>query len=250
LRELRARAAELEVLLAPLPLGERLSGLRLAVGGIIVFTTSFGLEDQLILHELGRRQLGVDVVTLDTGRLFTETYELWTQSERRYGMRICAFYPQHEALESVVAAHGVNGFYRSLEARLACCRVRKTEPLARALAGAAAWITGLRAEQSAARRDVALVGVDAERGLLKFNPLFDWTREAVLHRVRECDVPISPLHERGFASIGCAPCTRAIGPQEPERAGRWWWEAGGNKECGLHGRGRARGVGEQSEKIS
>jgi phosphoadenosine phosphosulfate reductase len=140
----------------------------------------------------------------------------------------------------LVAAQGINGFLHSRDARAACCHVRKVEPLNRALAGAAAWITGIRSGQSDARRGVGLVSVDRDRNIFKFNPLFDWTREAVLSFTREGDVPVNVLHARGFASIGCAPCTRAIAPGEHERAGRWWWEEDGKKECGLHEHQRAR----------
>ena len=150
-----------------------------------MFTTSFGLEDQVILHALRQHQIDVEIVTLDTGRLFPETHDVWMESEQRYGIRIRSIYPQHAAVEALVAAQGINGFFHSRDARVACCHVRKVEPLNRALAGAAAWITGLRSDQSDARRDVGLVNVDWDRGILKFNPLFDWTREAVLSFTRE-----------------------------------------------------------------
>jgi thioredoxin-dependent adenylylsulfate APS reductase len=232
--ELRAKAAALTQVFAQLPPAERIAYLRREVTGRIVFTTSFGLEDQVILHLLSERGIDIDVVTLDTGRLFPETYALWAQTERRYGVRIRALHPRHGDLETLVERHGINGFYGSRVARLACCTVRKVEPLERALAGARAWIAGLRAEQSAHRKDMVLVAAEPERGLIKLNPLFDWTREQVLAFVSDKDVPINPLHAQGFASIGCAPCTRAIAPGEPERAGRWWWEEESKKECGLH----------------
>lgn len=198
-----------------------------------MFTTSFGLEDQVILHLIAEHAIDVEVATLDTGRLFRETYELWAETERRYGRRIRAIYPQNESLEALVEKHGINGFYASRDAQLACCHVRKVEPLNRALAGAAAWVVGLRADQSNQREATRLVGVD-ERKLLKLSPLFDWTREAVQTFVAANKVPVNPLHAAGFASIGCAPCTRAIALGEPERAGRWWWEDDNKKECGLH----------------
>ena len=238
--ELRTRSTALAAALAPLPLDQRLRLMRREVRGPIVFTTSFGLEDQVILHALRQHQIDVEIVTLDTGRLFPETHDVWMESERRYGIRIRSIYPQHAAVEALVAAQGINGFFHSRDARVACCHVRKVEPLNRALAGAAAWVTGLRSDQSDARRDVGLVNVDWDRGILKFNPLFDWTREAVLSFTRERDVPVNALHAKGFTSIGCAPCTRAIAPGESERAGRWWWEEDGKKECGLHERHRAR----------
>jgi phosphoadenosine phosphosulfate reductase len=173
-------------------------------------------------------------VTLDTGRLFPETYALWAQVERRYGRRIRTIHPRHADLEALVARHGINGFYESRQARIACCAVRKVEPLNRALAGAQAWIAGLRADQSAHRQDMALVAAETDRSLIKLNPLFDWTRDQLLDFISANDIPVNALHAKGFASIGCAPCTRAIAPGEPERAGRWWWEDESKKECGLH----------------
>ncbi len=229
-----ARAAVLSRTLAGLDAAARLSAFRREVEGPIAFTTSFGLEDQVILHMICEAGLDIDLVTLDTGRLFPETYTTWEETEQRYGRRIRAIYPHHTALESLVAAQGINGFYRSREARAACCEVRKVEPLNRALAGAAGWITGLRADQSAHRGEVGLVAADPDRGLLKLSPLHDWTREAVRTFAAAQGVPTNPLHEKGFASIGCAPCTRAIRAGEPERAGRWWWEDEDKKECGLH----------------
>jgi sulfate adenylyltransferase large subunit/phosphoadenylyl-sulfate reductase (thioredoxin) len=229
-----ARAAELSRGLVDLDAAGRLSAFRLEVEGRIAFTTSFGLEDQVILHLICEAGLDVDLVTLDTGRLFPETYTTWEETEARYGRRIRAIYPHHTALEALVAAQGINGFYRSREARAACCEVRKVEPLNRALAGAAGWVTGLRADQSAHRGEVGLVATDPDRGLLKLSPLHDWTREAAVRFADHHAVPRNPLHEKGFASIGCAPCTRAIRAGEPERAGRWWWEDEGKKECGLH----------------
>jgi thioredoxin-dependent adenylylsulfate APS reductase len=232
--ELKARAAALARLFADLSPAERIAHLRREIAGKIVFTTSFGLEDQAILHLLSERRSDIDVVTLDTGRLFPETYALWAQVEHHYGRRIHAIYPRHADLEALVERHGINGFYETRAARTACCTVRKVEPLNRALAGARAWIAGLRADQSAHRHDMALVTADVGRGLIKLNPLFDWTREQLQAFVAANDIPINPLHAKGFASIGCAPCTRPIAPGEPERAGRWWWEDEDKKECGLH----------------
>jgi bifunctional enzyme CysN/CysC len=234
LRRSELRAASLAVGLKGLWPAERMQRLRQRVEGKITFTTSFGLEDQAILHWIAQLGLDIDVVTLDTGRLFPETYAVWAESEKRYGRRIRAVYPDHNALEALVARQGVNGFYQSVEARMSCCHVRKVEPLNRALAGAEAWITGLRADQSAQRADVAVLAHDAEHGLLKLNPLFDWKREAILAFATRNAIPISALHGKGFASIGCAPCSRAVAPGQPERSGRWWWEQDDNKECGLH----------------
>ena len=177
---LEGEAARLTQVYAPLSPGKRLAQLRQDIGGRIVFTTSFGLEDQVITHLLWEQNIDVELITLDTGRLFNETYALWAATEQRYGRRIRALYPSRHALEALVASQGVNGFYDSKPARLACCQVRKVEPLERALSGAQAWITGLRAEQSAFRNDMALVTADHGRGLIKVNPLFDQTREQIL----------------------------------------------------------------------
>jgi len=231
---LAERAGALAGALANLSPAERIARLRRDLDGPVVLTLGFGVEGQVLFHWICERNIDVDVVTLDTGRLFPETYELWAETERRYGRKIRAVYPDHVALESLIEKQGIDGFYASKQARQACCDVRKTRPLERALAGASAWITGLRADQSSERRKAGLVSVDADRGMLKVNPLFDWSREAVLAVVKANDIPINSLHAKGFVSIGCAPCTRAIQPGEPERNGRWWWENGGNRECGLH----------------
>jgi phosphoadenosine phosphosulfate reductase len=217
-----------------LDLFERLAAIRRQITGRVVFTTSFGLEDQAIAHAIFAQALAIDVATLDTGRLFPETYDVWARTERRYGVRVLAFTPEHRAVEAMIARQGIDGFRSSVEARLDCCAVRKVVPLARALDGGAAWITGLRADQSAGRGQLLPASFDEERRLIKVNPLFDWTRERTREFVRAHDVPCNALHERGFLSIGCAPCTRAVMPGEPERAGRWWWEQSQNKECGLH----------------
>jgi phosphoadenosine phosphosulfate reductase len=219
---------------AALDLFERLAAIRAQISGRVVFTTSFGLEDQAIAHAIFAQGLAIDVATLDTGRLFPETYDVWAETERRYGVRVLTFTPEHRAVEALVAGQGIDGFRTSVAARLDCCAVRKVVPLARALDGAAAWITGLRADQSADRAQVLPALFDEERRLIKVNPLFDWTRQRAREFVRAHDVPCNALHERGFLSIGCAPCTRAVMAGEPERAGRWWWEQSQKKECGLH----------------
>lgn len=214
--------------------GDRLEALRLSVAGRIVFTSSFGLEDQVIAHLIFTRGLDVEVATLDTGRLFPSTYKVWEETEKRYGVRIRSWHPDRSALAAFVAASGINGFYASKEARLGCCQVRKVEPLGRALAGASAWVTGLRSDQSVGRGGVELAAWDADRGLVKFAPLFDWPRERVADFCAAQDVPVNALHASGFPSIGCEPCTRAVAPGEPERSGRWWWENDEARECGLH----------------
>lgn len=213
---------------------ERLASLRASVAGRIVFTTSFGLEDQAITHMIRTGGHRIDIVTLDTGRLFGETHALWAETEQRYGLRIRSFHPDPQALAALLEDWGANGFYLAKEARLACCGVRKVEPLKRALAGADAWVTGLRADQSQARGDIMGIELDPGHGLAKAAPLFDWSREQVAEFCAANDVPINPLHAQGYPSVGCQPCTRAIAPDEPERAGRWWWEQDSARECGLH----------------
>jgi len=235
---LHAIAKRLSAGSAGLDLVSRLTEARRAIAGRLVFTTSFGLEDQAIAHAILSLDLAIEIVTLDTGRLFPETYAVWNETEARYGQRILAVYPERPRLEALVAQHGINGFRASMAARQACCAVRKVEPLSRALDGASGWITGVRAEQSWERATTPYAAVDGARGLIKLNPLLDWTRERVVAFVHEQGVPYNPLHDEGFLSIGCAPCTRAVKPGEPERAGRWWWEQEDKKECGLHSRPR------------
>lgn len=213
---------------------ERLRALRATVSGRIVFTTSFGIEDQALAYLIFQGRLDIEMVTLDTGRLFPSTYKLWAETEERYGVRIRSYHPEQAALAAHVTDAGINGFYYSKEARTRCCTVRKVEPLARALAGAEAWVTGLRADQSGQRAAVELAAWDAERDLLKVSPLYDWSRAEVADFCAAERVPVNELHARGFLSIGCEPCTRALKPGEPERAGRWWWESDEARECGLH----------------
>lgn len=232
--DLRSTAAQLDRALAGLDPAQRLQRIRRDIAGRLVFTSSFGLEDQVLFHLICIHNIDIDTVTLDTGQLFPETYALWAQTEERYGRRIAAVYPRQDDLERLVARQGVNGFYHSVEARMSCCNVRKVEPLSRALAGAQAWITGLRADQSAQRQNATFAAFDTVRTLIKVNPLLDWPRQRTLDFAQAEDIPLNPLHAAGFASIGCAPCTRAIAPGEAERAGRWWWEADGKTECGLH----------------
>jgi phosphoadenosine phosphosulfate reductase len=229
-----AVVADLTARLGALDLFERLAAIRARIAGRIVFTSSFGLEDQAIAHALLSQKLAIEIATLDTGRLFPDTYEVWAATERRYGTRIAAFAPDHAGVEALLARQGVDGMRTSVAARLECCAVRKVAPLQRVLAGSAVWITGMRADQSAARAGLSPAAFDAQRRLIKVNVLFDWTREQTFEFVRAHQVPYNKLHDRGFVSIGCAPCTRALQPGEPERAGRWWWEQEEKKECGLH----------------
>ena len=214
--------------------------LRLAtqLGRHAVFTTSLGLEDQVVTAALAIARLPVRVATLDTGRLFAETSALIDETEQRFHIRIERFAPSESRVADYVETHGLNGFYDSVEARHACCGIRKLEPLARVLDGADVWITGLRRSQSDNRAAIEFVEWDAERSLFKVNPIADWHVSRLDAYARWNRVPLNPLHARGYASIGCEPCTRAIKPGEPERAGRWWWEQDQTRECGLHVAGR------------
>jgi phosphoadenosine phosphosulfate reductase len=198
------------------------------------FSTSFGAEDMVVLDLIRRHGLPISVFTLDTGRLPEETYRLMPKVEARYGRCFEVHFPDAQAVQRLVAENGINGFYESVAKRKACCAVRKAEPLARALAGKEAWVTGLRAAQSVTREQLAARAHDAERGLEKFSPLHDWSEADVWAYLRAEGVPYNELHDRFYPSIGCAPCTRAITPGEDIRAGRWWWEHADSRECGLH----------------
>ena len=202
--------------------------------GKTAFSTSFGIEDQVIAHLIFTHGLPVRVFTLDTGRNFQETYSTWARTVERYGQTIETYSPQTTALESLLAQKGPNSFYQSVENRKECCYIRKVEPLHRALQQTDLWLTGIRAEQSPNRRDMSALEWDAERQLIKFHPLFYWSFDEVRDYARAHHIPVNPLHDKGFVSIGCAPCTRAIQPGEDFRAGRWWWEDTSKKECGLH----------------
>jgi len=202
--------------------------------GRIAFSTSLGREDQAILNALASIGAPVDVFTLDTGRHYPETLETLNESELRYGHKIRIVAPEAAELEALVARDGIMGFRLSIENRKACCEARKVRPLRRALAGAGSWITGLRREQSAGRASVPFAEWDEEHRLIKISPIADWSPERLDSYLASNRVPVNPLHARGFPSIGCQPCTRATGPGEDSRAGRWWWENEEGKECGLH----------------
>ncbi|MGL5889393.1 MAG: phosphoadenylyl-sulfate reductase, partial [Bacteroidia bacterium] len=199
----------------------------------IVFSTSFGLEDQVLTHLIAALQLPVKLFTLDTGRLFQETYDVFERTRARYKLAVDVFFPDKTELELFVNENGVNSFYQSVEQRKMCCQIRKVEPLNRALRGASVGITGLRSGQSETRGELKFWELDPARGILKFNPLLDFTLEQTEAYAKEHRIPLNALHAKGFPSIGCAPCTRAIEPGEGLRAGRWWWE-NSKKECGLH----------------
>ncbi len=198
--------------------------------------SSFGAEDMVLIDIIARHTLPIAVFTLDTGRLPEETHALIDRVRTRYGIDVETHAPEAAALESFVRSNGSNAFYRSIALRQQCCAVRKIAPLARALAGRGAWITGLRRSQSVTRADVELESFDAAHGLAKVNPLADWSDGDVWDHLRAFDVPVNALHAQGYPSIGCAPCTRAVLPGEDVRAGRWWWEQPEHKECGLHRR--------------
>jgi len=202
--------------------------------GAVVFSTSFSFEDQVITDLIASKNLPVEIFTLDTGRLFPETYSTWTQTLEKYQNKIVAYYPDASALQQFVEEKGPNSFYESVDNRKSCCHIRKVEPLQRALKGKQLWITGIRAEHSPNRHDMQQVEWDNVNQVLKFHPLLHWTTEQVKEYIRQHAIPYNPLHDKGFVSIGCAPCTRAIRPGEDFRAGRWWWEDSTKKECGLH----------------
>jgi phosphoadenosine phosphosulfate reductase len=195
---------------------------------------SLGAEDMVLTDLIARAGLPIENFSLDTGRLPLETYDLMAELQKRYGLKLTLYYPQHDSVEAFTRNHGINGFYDSVEARKACCHARKVEPLQRALKGKKAWITGMRAQQSATRAELPVQLFDADNGLEKFNPLADWTEKEVWAYIRLNDVPYNKLHDKFYPSIGCAPCTRPVAIGEDVRAGRWWWESPENKECGLH----------------
>lgn len=203
-------------------------------GSCIAFATSLGAEDQVITRMLSVINKDSFIFTLDTGRVFPESYDLLHRTINRYGVEIKSYYPTTAQVEEMVNSKGINLFYESIENRKLCCHVRKIVPLQRALQGMDAWITGLRREQSVTRTDIKIVEWDAGNGLIKINPLLDWTETQVWDYITEHNVPYNKLHDKGFPSIGCQPCTRAISAGEDLRAGRWWWEMPDSKECGLH----------------
>jgi phosphoadenosine phosphosulfate reductase len=202
--------------------------------GQVTFSSSFSFEDQLITHEILNNDIAIKIFTLDTGRLFSETYSVWSRTNERYRTTINAYYPRHDLLQEYVNEKGPNAFYESVDNRKECCFIRKVEPLKRALKGNAVWVTGLRAEHSAARQDLSEIEWDESNNIFKYHPLLHWTTGEIKQYISDNQVPYNPLHDRGFISIGCAPCTRAIKPGEDFRAGRWWWEDNSKKECGLH----------------
>jgi len=200
----------------------------------IALSTSLGLEDQVLTHMVHAINPKTKIFTLDTGRLFPEIYDLLDRTSKKYKIPIQAYFPDRNEVEQMVAEKGINLFYDSIENRKLCCGIRKLKPLARALNGLDMWITGLRRDQSVTRNEVNMVEWDELNGLVKINPLINWNEQEVWDYINKYNIPYNPLHKKGFASIGCQPCTRAITEGEDIRAGRWWWENPDTKECGLH----------------
>jgi phosphoadenosine phosphosulfate reductase len=204
--------------------------------------SSLAAEDMVLTHAIYESGLDLEVFTLDTGRLHAETLGVLDAVRARYGRDVTVYRPVAAAVEQHVAAHGAYAFYESVDLRKACCQIRKVEPLKRALAGRGAWITGQRRQQSTTRGELPLEEQDATFGLYKFNPLAEWSEDDVWNLIRALGIPYNPLHDQGYPSIGCEPCTRAIRPGEDLRAGRWWWESSDSKECGLHAGNRVISV--------
>ncbi|MBW8077154.1 MAG: phosphoadenylyl-sulfate reductase [Gallionella sp.] len=200
----------------------------------VTFANSLGAEDMVLTDLIARFQSDIEMFSLDTGRLPQETYDLMQAVRERYSVPLHIYFPESSQVESYVAQSGVNGFYDSVENRKECCRIRKVQPLKRALVGKKAWLTGMRRDQAVTRGSLAVSSFDADHGLQKFNPLLDWTNAEVWEYLKQNDVPYNKLHDRFYPSIGCAPCTRSVTPGEDIRSGRWWWENPENKECGLH----------------
>jgi phosphoadenosine phosphosulfate reductase len=204
--------------------------------GRIALASSLGIEDQALTHMIVAIDRSTPIFTIDTGRLFPESYSLIDKTNFRYDIRINVYFPAREPVETFVQQYGTNAFYESIDRRKQCCAIRKIEPLRRALSGLDVWICGLRREQSVTRTGVQTVEWDEANGIIKINPLLQWSESDVWDYIRRNNIPYNALHDRGFPSIGCQPCTRAVAPGEDIRAGRWWWENPEHKECGLHRR--------------
>ena len=205
-------------------------------GARLALSSSLSIEDQTLTDMMLRIDPQANIFTLDTGRLFPETYELIDRTNEHYKVKLKVYCPQTEALQQFVATEGINPFYESIEKRHACCEVRKLEPLRRAFRDLDVWVCGLRSAQSVTRSDMRLIEWDERHGLLKINPLIHWTEQQVWDYIKENRVPYNRLHDKGFPSIGCEPCTRAVRRIDDVRAGRWWWESPDHRECGLHSR--------------
>lgn len=230
----RTRAEELQAVTAHLSDDEFIRHIGVFLSGRVVFATSLGAEDQVLTDLLTAAGTGVPVVTLDTGRLPQETYDLIERTREHFRMEIRVLFPDAQSVEQLVASGGPNLFYRSIDDRKSCCQVRKVEPLRRVLRSYDAWVTGMRRSQSVTRDALNRVDYDAANDMIKINPLIEWSSEQIWARIRARGIPYNRLHDQGYPSIGCAPCTRAVKPGEDERAGRWWWERPEQKECGIH----------------
>jgi phosphoadenosine phosphosulfate reductase len=216
------------------PVEVALQAIAKAFPGKVVFSSSLSYEDQVITHFIFSNNIPISVFTLDTGRLFSETYSVLNSTRERYKKDIQVYFPNTEAIEQLLTKKGPISFYDSVENRKECCFIRKVEPLQRALKGNEVWITGIRAEQSDNRKEIEALEWDEANGIIKFHPLLNWKWEEVKNCIKQNNIPYNALHDKGFVSIGCAPCTRAVKTGEDFRAGRWWWEDKSKKECGLH----------------
>jgi phosphoadenosine phosphosulfate reductase len=225
---------ELNDQLTGLPVKDQLKKLVSLFSDKILFTTSLGIEDQVITHKIFSDNLPIKIVTLDTGRLFPETYEVLSLTLTRYKKRINLYFPDYLSVEKMVTEKGPFSFFESRENRMECCKLRKVVPLSRALAGMECWISGIRKDQSENRSQMSYLEFDEEKKLFKYYPLFDWSTENVMNYIEENNIPYNSLYDKGYVSIGCEPCTRAIIEGQDFRAGRWWWENDGPKECGCH----------------
>ncbi|MDO9339917.1 MAG: phosphoadenylyl-sulfate reductase [Bacteroidales bacterium] len=225
---------ELRDQLTGISIEDQLKKLVFLFPGRIVFTTSLGIEDQVITHKIFSNNLVVKVVTLDTGRLFPQTYEVFSQTIIKYRKNINVYFPDYLSVEKMVTEKGPFSFYESVVNRKECCRLRKVVPLSRALVGMKCWISGIRADQSDDRSLMNWLEYDEDKKLFKFYPLFDWSFEDVENYIKKKNIPYNSLHDKGYVSIGCEPCTRAVIKGQDFRSGRWWWENDGPKECGCH----------------
>lgn len=234
--ELKNSLGGLRSVIDDMELSQSLAYLAELFAGKVTLSSSFSWEDQVLSHFVLDARLDIEIFTLDTGRLFPETYTVWSKTNDRYQTQIKAYYPNQIEVEKYVNEKGPNAFYNSVSDRKGCCFIRKVEPLKRALKNKSIWITGLRAEHSPERKDLQILEWDEGNSIIKYNPLLHTSTEELKKIIRDHSIPYNPLHDKGFVSIGCAPCTRAIHSGEDFRAGRWWWEENTKKECGLHAR--------------
>jgi phosphoadenosine phosphosulfate reductase len=205
-----------------------------AYKGKIALSSAFGAECQVLLDMIQQNSIDLPIFTLDTGRLFNETYNLISETEKHYSIKIKTYFPNAADIEKMVSKAGINLFYESIELRKECCRIRKLQSLERALEGMKCWITGIRKEQSETRDNMKIIELDNERNLVKINPLINWTEDQIWDYIKQNNVPYNPLHDQGYPSIGCACCTRQVQQDGHPRSGRWWWEKPEHRECGLH----------------